>query len=85
MDSNILIYLPAGVPFLRNFVSRRAEGVSGELGEWDFSVEVAVLLNESDRAELDRVELDWILDGTHEKPLRWLVRCTNLGSYLCES
>ena len=49
---------------------------------WDFSVEVAVLLNESDREELDRVELAWILNGTNQKPLRLRVRFTYVLRYL---
>ena len=49
--------ISAGVPFLSNLISRRVSDV------WQFAVEVAVRLNESDLAEFDRMEVEWKRGG----------------------
>ena len=53
-----MLSLSAGVPFVLNLDARRVNS-----SEWQFGLEVAVYLTESDRAEFDRMELRWIWNG----------------------
>ncbi len=46
---------------MRNLFSRR-EAV--DIGVWNFTVEVAVLLSEQEVARFQRMEIKWILNGT---------------------
>ena len=44
---------------------------------WEFGVEVAVLLTESDVAEFDRMELHWFLNGSSLSNEKWQVCLKN--------